>query len=389
VVENLPVPLDRRVWQEACALRDEGWQVSVICPTGAGYDVLHEVISDIRVYRYPLPPESRGTLRYFREYGRALAAEYRLLRRIAREQGFHVVHLCNPPDILFLGALPYRLFKGTRVIFDHHDRSPELYVAKYGHRGFFYVALLLVERLTFAVADVVITPNETHRDVAISRGRKKPEDVFVVRSDLPARDAPSDAADDADSRPQHHRIGYIGVLGEQDGVDILLRAAHYVRQERGRRDVEFVIIGGGPAYDDLVELSSDLGIEDAVTFTGFLNREAATDVLRGCTVCVSPDPKNEYTDGCTMNKVLEYMALGKPQVQFDLVEGRRSAEGASLYARDNDPRELGDAIMRLMDGDDLRRTLSAEALRRSQLLSWEAQIPHLVAAYARVAEGRQ
>ncbi len=389
IVEDLPVPFDRRVWQEANTLRDAGWEVSVICPTGLGHDSLREDLDGIHIYRHVLPPEISSVRGYLREYTSALLAERRLLKQIARERGFHVIHLCNPPDVLFLNTLGYKIRHGVRVVFDHHDRNPELYVAKYGRKDFFYYALMMAERLTFATADVVIATNETHRTVALTRGHKRPEDVFVVRSS-PSRDmcaglVRSGSGTSSDGTPV---VGYLGVMGEQDGVDLLLRAAAYVTQDR-LRDVRFELIGGGPAYEDLLSLADEMGLEESVTFMGYRNRQESHRILSGCTVGVGPDPKNPYNDGCTMNKVLEYMALGKALVQFDLEEGRRTAGDASLYAYDNDPRSLGDAILDLIDDRGLRERLGAEGLRRFEDLCWENQVEQLMAAYDRVRSDRR
>src|ERR1700729_1068315 len=180
VVENLPVPFDRRVWQEAQALNRAGWTVSVICPASANFPKRFEVIDDIAIYRHPLPPEGRGALAYFREYSTALFHEFRLLIKVHRERGFSIIQACNPPDLIFLAALPFKLM-GKRFIFDQHDVSPELFVVKFGKKSFLYRALMFFERMSYVMADYVITANATFKDIAISRGGKaRPHDEGVV-----------------------------------------------------------------------------------------------------------------------------------------------------------------------------------------------------------------
>lgn len=386
VVENLPVPFDRRVWQEASALRDAGWTVSVISPMGMGHDRTRERIDGINVYRHPQAPDEGSVRGYIREYANALRWQSRLLRRVAEDVGFDVIHICNPPDVLFLPALPWRR-AGAALVFDHHDRSPELFEAKYGRKGPLHAALRAAERMTFHAADAVIATNETHRQVAMSRGGRAAEDVFIVRSSppLPAGLAPAPPRLQPDGT---WRVGYVGVMGDQDGVDLLLHAAAHVRNARGRRDVSFVLAGDGQECAALKGLAGTLGLNGSVAFTGFLERSRLLEVASTFDVGVGPDPKNPYNDGCTMNKILEYMALGKPMVQFDLVEGRRTAGDASLYVSGNDPRSLGDAILTLVDDLALRRRLSEEGLRRFRELAWDRQVPRLLGAYERAREVR-
>lgn len=384
IVENLPVPFDRRVWYEATTLQKAGYVVSVICPTGKGYTEPYEVIEGVHVYRHPLPNEGRGVLSYLREYTAALFWEYRLAWRVKREHGFQIVHICNPPDLLFLVAGWHKILYGARVIFDHHDVNPELYEEKFKKRGIFYHLLRLFERLTMSTADVVISTNESYRRVALERGRKRSDDVIVVRS------APDTAKfvrvedDPVLRRGRQCIVGYVGVMAEQDGVDTILHVASEVINKRNRSDIGFLLIGGGPEYEALVSLRDQLGLVDHVEFAGF---QAGTDLLRhlsSCDIGLSPDPKSTYNDMCTMNKTMEYMALGLPVVQFDLIEGRKSAGDASLYVEDNDPKKMADAIIRLADDEALRATLGERGRRRIEtVLSWDHQVPSLLQAYNR------
>ncbi|MEL6702252.1 MAG: glycosyltransferase, partial [Pseudomonadota bacterium] len=266
VVENLPLPFDRRVWHECRTLRAAGAEVAVICPIGKGYEARYEEIDGVHIYRHSLPLDASGALGYLLEYGAALFHEMRLALKIARRHGFDTLQACNPPDLIFLVALPFKLF-GRRFIFDHHDINPELYEAKFGRRGFFWRLMVLFERWTFRTADVVISTNESFRAIALDRGGVAPEDVFVVRSgpDL-NRLVISDPNPDWHNG-RAHMVGYVGVMGDQEGIDLLLQAAQQIVQDC-KRDVQFVLVGGGPALTGLQAMAEELGLRDHVTFTG-------------------------------------------------------------------------------------------------------------------------
>ncbi|HEY5113478.1 MAG TPA: glycosyltransferase family 4 protein [Coriobacteriia bacterium] len=382
LVENLPVPFDRRVWMEATTLRANGYEVAVVCPTGKGFTTRREILDGIRIYRYPLA-EADSVVGYFGEYGRALSSSLHMCLKAYRERPFDVIHLCNPPDLLFLVALWFKFGRGVKVIFDHHDVTPEMYLAKYDdRRDLLYRAVVLSERLTFATADIVIATSETGREIAHRRGHKCPGDVFLVRSgpDM-ARFTPV-PPDPALKNGSKHLIGYLGVMGEQEGVDHVIRAAKYIREELGRDDVSFALIGDGPASQDLRALADALGTSAYVRFTGRIPDAEMVELLCTCDVCVSPDPKNAYNDACVMNKVLEYMALKRPIVQYDLVEGRRSAGDASLYARPGDERHLAQLIVELIDDEARRKFMGDEGYRRmTEELEWRHQAPKLLEAY--------
>jgi glycosyltransferase involved in cell wall biosynthesis len=383
IVENLPVPFDRRVWQEAGALRDAGAAVSIICPTGKGYESLYEVIDDIHIYRHPLPEAGGGALSYLTEYARALSAELRLALKVLRERGFDAIHACNPPDLIFLVALPFKLV-GKRFVFDHHDINPELFEAKFGRRGFFWRLLLAFERLTFLLADVSIATNESYRRIAIERGRMRPDDVFVVRSGPDLRRVGPTAPNPVWRNGRKHLLGYLGVMGEQEGIDLLLEAlADLVR--RGREDIQLCLVGSGPALEHLKGESTRLGLDPYVTFTGRLPDKDLFEMLSTADVCVNPDRVNVLNDKSTMNKIVEYMAVGKPIVQFDVTEGRFSAGGSSLYAKANDPADLADKIETLIDAPEMRRHMGDIGRHRvEQELAWSHQAPRLIEAYARL-----
>ncbi len=388
LVENLPVPFDRRVWMEATALAGAGYEVTVISPKGKGYERDREMIDGVAVYRHTLDVEGHGPVSYLREYAQALWAQTRLVRRVHRERPFDVLHICNPPDLMFMVALPYRLLHGVRVVFDHHDVNPELYEAKYGRRDIFYWMLRIAERCTFLTADVVITTGESYRAIAVSRGGKRPQDVFIVRSGPDLSKFQPVPPVEAYRRGRRFLVGYVGVMGPQEGLDYLLRAASIIVGEMGRRDISFVLVGGGPSFAELTGLARRLKLDDFVEFTGRVPDDELIARLCTCDVCVNPDPYNPFNDASVMNKILEYMALRRPVVQFDLTEGRRSAGPASAYARRNDVRHLARTIVELLD-DEAQRAAMGEAgyTRMRDQLEWRHQVPKLLQAYARVLGG--
>jgi glycosyltransferase involved in cell wall biosynthesis len=383
VVENLPVPFDRRVWQEAQALHRAGWIVSVICPTNADFPKAFEVIDDIAIYRHPLPAEGRGALAYLREYSTALFHEFRLLFKVHRERGFSIIQACNPPDLIFLVAGFWKIFFGVRFIFDQHDIGPELYEAKFGRRDFFWKLLCWFERRSFALADVSIATNNSYCEIAITRGRMAAEKVFVVRSGpnlARVREMPPDASW---KNGRDYLVAYVGVIGAQEGLDLLLDSIAHVVRGRRRSDVQFVVIGAGPELDAVRALSQAQELDAFVTFTGRVDDPTLFAALSAADVCVNPDRPNAMNDKSTMNKIMEYMALGKPIVQFDLTEGRFSAQDASLYARNTDTADFGDRILELL-ADPARRAAMGETgrARIRDVLAWPHEAPKLLAAYA-------
>jgi glycosyltransferase involved in cell wall biosynthesis len=384
LVQNLPVPFDRRVWQEALALVGSGYAVHVVCPTTPEYRRRRETLDGVRIYRYRPGPEARRSAAYLAEYTIAIAAQLWLALRIRLRRRIRVVHICNPPDLLFLVALPL-VALGACLIYDHHDACPELMIAKRHGEGSWQVRLAkLLERLTYRFADVSIETNESYRGIALGRGHMSEEDVFVVRS-APDTARLGDGRQDEKWRyGRKHLVGYVGVMGLQDGLDYLIDAARVIICEWWREDVQFVLVGSGPEFLRLRERVRSMGIADQVVFTGRLPDEALAAVLATADVCVNPDEVNRMNDISTMNKVMEYMAAGKPIVQFDLREGRVSAGDASLYAAANDATSLASCIMRLIDDPAMREQMGALGLERLETtLSWELQVPHLLAAYQR------
>lgn len=387
LVENLPSPFDRRVWQEATTLHQNGYEVSIICPTGHGYESRHEILEGIHIYRYRLPLEASGALGYLMEYGVALTMTFILSWRVLLTRGFDAIHACNPPDLLFLVGGFFKLF-GKKFLFDHHDLSPELYEAKFGRRGFFHRLLLLAERFTFRTADVSIATNESYRRVAIERGGMAPERVFVVRSGPSLDRMRIQPPEPALKCKRRYLVGYVGVMGAQEGIGYLLNAVHYIVQVKKRTDVHFGLVGDGTSLNALKRLAYELRIDRYVTFTGRIPDAGMLAMLNTADICINPDVANEMNDKSTMNKIMEYMALGKPIVQFDLTEGRFSAGAASLYARPNDSIDLAEQMLRLLDDEGLRTRMGAYGRQRvTDKLAWQYEAPKLLAAYACLLPG--
>ena len=389
VVENLPVPLDRRVWLEATSLQEAGYTVSVICPTGRGWGAPYEQIESVHIHRYPEPPEAHsGAAAYAREWGGALWHMFRLARQVRRARGFDVIHGCNPPDLIFLLALRYRL-AGVRYLFDHHDVCPELFEAKFGRKGLLYRLLRIWERLTFATADVSIATNDSFRRIAIERGRMDPADVFTVRSAPKLEKFVPGPGDAAARKGAGTLLGYVGVIGQQEGMDLLIAALDHLVRDLGHTDVHLAIVGFGPHVGEVRRDVTARGLDAYVTFTGALYGDDLLAVLNAADIGVSPDPKNPMNDVSTMNKVIEYMALEKPVVQFDLTEGRASAGDASLYAAANDPADFAAKLAWLIENPDAAARMGQVGRARVlDALSWSHSAPHLLAAYARVFAAR-
>jgi glycosyltransferase involved in cell wall biosynthesis len=381
IVENLPCPFDRRVWQEARTLVAAGYGVSIICPKGKGYEKSFEEIDGIAIYRHSLPVEAEGAIGYALEYSWALAAEFYLSLKVLFQRGFDVIHACNPPDTIFLIGRFYKLF-GKKFLFDHHDINPELYEAKFSRKDFFYRLLLAFERWTFRSADVSIATNESYRQIALQRGRMAANKVFVVRSgpDLSRlKILPPNAAL---KMGRKYLVGYVGVMGTQEGVDLLLDAVHHIVFVRGRQDIHFGLVGGGTELQAMRDMALRTGVSDYVTFTGRVPDHDLLEMLNTADICVNPDVANEMNDKSTMNKIMEYMALGKPIVQFDLTEGRTSAQEASLYARKNDATDLADKLLALLADEVMREQMGQFGRNRVvNVLSWDHEAPRLLAAY--------
>ena len=388
IVENLPSPFDRRVWQEATTLRQAGYQVSIICPVGKGYEKNYEVIDEIAIYRYRLPVEAHGPAGYALEYSAALFWQFVLAVKILLVHGFDAIHACNPPDNIFLIGGFFKLF-GKKFLFDHHDINPELYEAKFGRRDFFYKVMLLWERWTFRVADVSIATNESYKRIAIDRGGMSPDRVWVVRSGPDLRRLKILPPVESLKCGRAYLVGYVGVMGSQEGIDYLLRAAHHIIHVMNRRDVHFGLVGGGTELEQVRRYAKELEVSEFVTFTGRIGDQSLLEMLNTADVCVNPDVATEMNDKSTMNKVMEYMALGKPIVQFDLTEGRVSAQQASLYARKNDFVDFAEKIVWLLDHPEARQEMGQFGRKRvREELEWKYEAPKLLEAYEMLFSSR-
>jgi glycosyltransferase involved in cell wall biosynthesis len=382
IVENLPSPFDRRVWQEAMTLRDAGYVVSIICPIGKGYEARFESIDGVDIYRHPLPVEAEGALGYALEYSAALFWEFTLACKVLLKGGFDAIHACNPPDLIFLVGGFFKLFLRKKFLFDHHDINPELYEAKFGRRDAFWRLMVWLEKMTFRTADVSIATNESYKRIALERGGMAPNRVFVVRSGPKLDRLKIIPPVEALKCGRKFLVGYVGVMGKQEGIDYLLKAAAYIIKDRGREDVHFGLVGGGTSLEEMKQLAVELGIAHQVTFTGRVPDQELLEMLNTADVCVNPDVANDMNDKSTMNKIMEYMALGKPIVQFNLAEGRFSAQDASLYAANNDYVDMGDKIIELLDDPQRRSTMGTFGRNRVlNELEWAFEAPKLLSAY--------
>jgi glycosyltransferase involved in cell wall biosynthesis len=377
------------VWQESLALDEAGWQVTVICPRGTKRNTSpFERLQGIEIHRYPLVAAQGGPAGYVREYGTALTRIRRLALRLAKQAPFDVVQACNPPDVLLAAVRPLKTRYGAAFVFDHHDLVPELYESRFGRgRDALYRLTLRAERHTFSLADVVIATNGSYRDIALGRGGKRPEDVFVVRS---APDLTRFRAVEPDlslKRGRPHLIAYMGVMGPQDGIDHALRALATLA---AREDWHAVFVGEGDVQPAMKELSGSLGLDGRVEFTGRLPDDDVHRILSTADVALAPDPRNPLNDLSTMNKIMEYMAMGCPIVSYDLVEARVSAGPAAVYAERDDEHAFAEAIARLLDDPLLRRELAEVGRRRvAGPLSWDASKRELLRAYDRALELRR
>lgn len=382
VVENLPVPLDRRVWREACALRDAGYRVSVICPKGTGpSSASYQTLDGIDIYRHRTW-EASGVPGYLLEYVWALLAEFYLTLKVFARTRFRILQACNPPDTIFLIGLLLKPL-GVRFIFDHHDLSPELFESKFGKRmGLLQRVTRFLEFWSFRVAKVCIATNQSFKEIAVRRGGKRYEDVFVVRNcpDLKSLGGRSRSREGraADS----FSIVYVGFMGPQDGLPLLIEAIDHIVKREKRQDTRFVLVGGGSELPRLRSLVRARGLESFVSFTGQVPYEDVAKHLSMADIGVAPDPKTPMNDKSTMIKILEYMAYGLPVVLFDLEEGRRIAGSAALYASPNDPVDFANQITKLLNSERLRRELGT--CGRAQVehrLNWDSEKVILLEAY--------
>ena len=374
IVQNLPVPFDRRVWLECQALVSAGYRVAVVCPKGSG-DPAFEVVDTVELYKYRPYAPGGSKLSFVAEYVYSFLATARGMLRARRSGRFAVIQACNPPDIFWPLALVFRLLEGTRFVFDHHDLCPELFQSRFP-RGpkLPYRGLLALERRTHRAADHVISTNDSYREIAMTRGGKRADEVTVVRTGPDLRRLHPGEAEPELRRDRRFLVAYIGVMGPQDGVDIVVRAAGLVVSELGRDDIAFTLIGSGDCFDDLVALRDELGLAGHVEFTGRAPDELVARIMSTADAGLSPDPKNPLNDVSTMNKTMEYMAFGLPVVAFDLRETRVSAGDAAVYVQPNDERQYAEAIVALLDDEPRRSRMGKFARERVEReLAWDYQ----------------
>jgi glycosyltransferase involved in cell wall biosynthesis len=391
VVQNLPVPFDRRVWLEATTLAKHGYRVSVICPKMRGFNAGRETLEDIEIHRYPLPIDAQGKLGFVAEFLWCFLATALLSLKVqVWGRGFDVLHVCNPPETYWPLAWFWRAF-GKRFIFDHHDLSPEMFAVKFERPatreegGTLFKALLFLERMTFRAAQIVITTNESHKRIAVERGGKRPEDVFIVRSGPDLSRFKVYEPDVKWRQGKPFLIAYLGEICKQDGVDHLVRAVKILRDDLKRSDVHCIFMGGGPHQKAIADYAVEMGVQEMCSFTGRVSDEDLCRVLSTADIGVDPDPKNAWSDQSTMNKVIEYMFFGLPVLSYDLHETRVSAGEAGLFVTANDERALAEGIVALLDDPARRKQLGdAGYARVREVLAWNYSVAPLLAAYRAV-----
>lgn len=385
IVQNLSVPLDRRVWLECQALRDQGYEVSVICPMGTG-DSSHELLDGVDIYRYPPAPQASGAAGFALEFSYSWLRTAYLAGKIWRQHRFDVIQACNPPDTYWLLALLWRP-RGVRFIFDHHDLCPELFLSRFGQPEgragrLELMALRWMERMTYLVADRAIVTNGSYQRIAMERDHKDPRWISIVRSGpdttqmrpvYPARDVRADG---------EHLLAYIGIMGPQDGVENILALMEELVHRRGRTDVRAVLMGFGDCLEDLRRQSTDLDLDDHVLFTGRVRPDEMAQYLSSADLGLGPDPRTPLNEVSTMNKTMEYMAFGLPSVSFDLVETRASTGDTGVLVPSGDIAAFADAVEELLDDDERRVELGIAARRRAEeLLDWRPQAQTYVRVY--------
>jgi glycosyltransferase involved in cell wall biosynthesis len=386
IVQNLPVPFDRRVWQEATSLQQAGFEVAVICPKMGTYTGGYERRESVDIYRYPLLYEaSKGFLGYLFEFVYCWLATLLLAVRAYIRRPFRVIHACNPPDTYFALAWLFRPLR-VKFVFDHHDLCPEMYAAKGNpSSGPLYKALLWLERRTFRSADLVIAVNQSHRDLAIKRGGVAGDSIVVVRSGPRRKWADISLVRNDLKRGRRNLVVYLGEMCQQDGVDYLLRAIAHYRREYSSEDTTFALVGGGPHQSQMRDMARDLGIEDSTHFTGRIPDEELWEYLSTADVCVDPDPLTEWSNLSTMNKMIEYMAFGRAIVAFDLREHHNTAGDAAVYIADNSEKQLAAEIRALTIDEERRCRLGIAARQRfRKILAWENSEEVLVGSYRRL-----
>jgi len=381
IVENQPLPSDVRVWSEIQAVKELGYDVTAISPVNERAKKKYEIIDGVEIFRHPMPVEAKTKAGFLFEYVNALFWELFLSVRIFLKKRFHIIHGANPPDHIFIVALFFKLF-GTQYIFDHHDITPENYLAKFGKNTFVYKILLIMEMLTFKTADIVISTNESYKKIAINRGKKNRNKVFVVRNGPDMSKVIFMSPNERLKKGFDYLVAYLGVIGNQEGIDILLKTIHHIVYDKDIKNIGFMIIGTGPDWNNMVRLSKEMKIDKYVTFTGFIPYKNLYEILATADVCVNPEFRNEFTDKSTMIKIMDYMVFGKPIIQFETTEGKVTAGNAALYLDKNDEVEFAEAIINLLNDPEKRKEMGKIATKRiKEKLNWDIQKVNLKKAY--------
>ena len=376
------MPQDFRVWNEALSAREFGYEVSVICPRKKKKFLKFEMIDGIKIYRHYMPIEAAGKLAFLVEYSNALFWEFLFGLLIFLKKPFHFIHSANPPDHVFIIALLFKMI-GVKYIFDHHDICPENYLAKFMGKDLFYKSLLIMEKLTFKTADIVISTNESYKKIAIDRGHKNPQSVFVVRNGPNLSKVMFMKPNKKWKEGFDYLVSYVGAIGNQEGIDNLLEAVHYLVYEKKITNIKFIIVGTGSHWKNLVELSREMEIGDYVNFTEFVPYEDFFEILATSDVCVNPEHRNPFTDKSTMLKIMDYMTFGKPIVMFETTEGRVTAAGAAIYLEENDNAKFAETIVELLKDKGRREKIGQIGKERiEKKLNWDIQKMNLKKAYA-------
>lgn len=381
IVENGAVPFDKRVWSEALLAKEIGFDVTVISPKNERAKKKYEEIDGIEIYRHPMPIEASGKFGFIFEYLNALYWELLLSVKIFFKKPFHIIHGANPPDHIFLIALFFKPF-GVKYIFDHHDLSPENFLAKFEKKDFLYKMLVVMEKMTFKAANIIISTNESYKKIAQERGEKKESDVIVVRNGpdlsnymfLPPNENLKEGFD--------YLVAYLGVIATQEGIDNLLRSVHHIVYKKNIKNIKFIIIGTGTNWQDMVNLSNQIGLDNYVQFTGFIPYKELYEILATADLCVNPEFRDEFTDKSTMIKIMDYMVFGKPIIQYETTEGKVTAGDAAKYIKNNNEVDFAEAIIELLNDPERRMEMGKIAKKRiKEKLNWDLQKKNLIRAY--------
>jgi glycosyltransferase involved in cell wall biosynthesis len=382
ILENGGYPEDSRVMLEAIALHAAGHSVTVVCPTSKKFKRKAEVLDGVKVYRYPAPLEFGGVLGYAWEFGYSLSMAWIISFYVLLRFGFDAIHIHMPPDLNGILGIFYRLL-GKKFVMDHHDLSPELFSAQGRESGVLKKLLFFFEKTSCRWAHRLIATNESQRGVQINRCDAVSNHCFIVRNGPADFFMEPHAPFEYENSAGKKVIGYVGVMGIQDGVDVLIRAFDHLKNKLGRDDFLGVLIGNGPSFDELKKLTSELGLDENVVFTGLVPFEEVPSYLAGVDICATPDPVNAYNNSCTTIKTMEYMALSKPTVSFNTIENRKTAGESAVYVEsESDPILFAEAIVRLMDDPELCQRLGELGRKRIESkLAWKHQKTELVRLY--------